>query len=79
MKMSETKPVVAFQPIASGVKVHRPDGSALEVYHLYVGHQIGCPKAHAEIQIYVGPDNKIEVHAYKPHRGAEIPLCDGPV
>lgn len=73
-KMSEK--VKQFQPRTSGIKVTRQDGSSFETYQVFAGHEVGCP---VDLQIFVGPDYKVEVHAYKPHQGAEIPLCDGPV
>jgi hypothetical protein len=69
-----------FTPRVSGVVVTREDGTQFETYHLYGGVELSnSDGSRVDLQIFVGPDNKVEVHAYKPHRGPEIPLCDGPV
>jgi hypothetical protein len=65
-----------FTTCASSFVVTREDGSQFETYRLYGGGEID---SRVDLQIFIGPDNKVEVHVYKPCQGAEIPLCDGPV
>lgn len=66
----------ALPPRACGSHVTREDGSSFERHSLYLGNAVGSP---IELQIWVGPNFKVEICAIRLDTRDEVPLCEGPV